>query len=92
MEFDTITASVDGRRGTLTLNRPDSLNPLSSHTLREIRISGRSAHSTHDIFDRLGVNAMSEEHVHSRGKDVAVGECVVTRTQNFLHLRLGLSR
>ena len=36
MDFDTITATVDDRRGALTLNRPDSLNPLNGHTLREI--------------------------------------------------------
>jgi enoyl-CoA hydratase/carnithine racemase len=49
MEFDTITASVDGRRGTLTLNRPDSLNPLSSHTLREITAAARWFDSHDDL-------------------------------------------
>ncbi len=32
MQFDTIAARVDGERGNLILNRPDHLNPLSSHT------------------------------------------------------------
>jgi len=41
--FDTILADVEagGKRGSLTLNRPESLNPLSSHTLREIAEAAR---------------------------------------------------
>ena len=40
--FDTVAVEVvDGRRGTLTLDRPDQLNPLSSHTLREIAAAAR---------------------------------------------------
>lgn len=35
-QFDTIEVAADGRRGSITLNRPQHLNPLSSHTLREI--------------------------------------------------------
>jgi enoyl-CoA hydratase/carnithine racemase len=34
--FDTIEVSVEARRGDLRLARPDKLNPLSTHTLREI--------------------------------------------------------
>ncbi len=34
--FDTLLVEVDGRIGRLTLNRPDKLNPLSTHTLREL--------------------------------------------------------
>ena len=41
MQFDTIDVAVDGRRGTLTLNRPEALNPLSSHTLRELAEAAR---------------------------------------------------
>ena len=40
-EFDTIMASVDGRKGALTLNRPEVLNPLSPLTLREIAEAAR---------------------------------------------------
>src|SRR5436190_12706814 len=41
MEFDTIAVSVDGPRGAITLARPEKLNPLSSHTLREIEAAAR---------------------------------------------------
>lgn len=39
--FDTIDVSADGDRGTLVLDRPDKLNPLSPHTLREIAAAAR---------------------------------------------------
>jgi enoyl-CoA hydratase/carnithine racemase len=41
MDFDTIEVTVDGPRGAITLARPDKLNPLSSHTLREIEAAAR---------------------------------------------------
>jgi enoyl-CoA hydratase/carnithine racemase len=41
MQFDTIEVAVDGPRGRLELARPDKLNPLSSHTLREIEAAAR---------------------------------------------------
>ena len=41
MQFDTIEVSVDGARGALVLNRPEKLNPLSSHTLGEIEAAAR---------------------------------------------------
>ncbi len=49
MQFDTITVSVDGPRGTLQLNRPDKLNPLSSHTLHEIELAARWLDEHHDL-------------------------------------------
>jgi enoyl-CoA hydratase/carnithine racemase len=39
--FDTIDVSAEGARGALVLDRPDKLNPLSPHTLREIAAAAR---------------------------------------------------
>ena len=41
LTFDTIAVAVDGQRGTLRLDRPDKLNPLSTHTLHEIELAAR---------------------------------------------------
>jgi enoyl-CoA hydratase/carnithine racemase len=41
MEFDTIAVHVDGDRGELVLDRPEKLNPLSTHTLGEIEAAAR---------------------------------------------------
>ncbi|MCC7076857.1 MAG: enoyl-CoA hydratase/isomerase family protein [Acidimicrobiia bacterium] len=41
VEFETIEVAVDGARGSLTLNRPDKLNPLSVETLGEIEAAAR---------------------------------------------------
>ncbi len=41
IEFETITATANGRIGRLTLNRPAKLNPLSALTLREIAAAAR---------------------------------------------------
>jgi len=48
-DFDTVIATVDGARGALTLNRPDKLNALSSHTLHEIELAARWFDEHHDL-------------------------------------------
>lgn len=68
MEFDTITAAVEGRRGTLTLNRPEALNPLSSHTLRELATAARWF-DTHD--DLRVVVVTGAGRAFSAGADVS---------------------
>ena len=47
MDFDTIRVHVDGPRGEIVLDRPDKLNPLSSHTLQELESAARWL-DTHD--------------------------------------------
>ena len=40
-DFETLTASIDGRIGRLTLNQPEKLNPLGNNTLREIAMAAQ---------------------------------------------------
>jgi enoyl-CoA hydratase/carnithine racemase len=68
MQFDTITVAVDGDRGTLTLDRPEKLNPLSSHTLNEIEAAAR----WFDGFDDLKVVVVAGKgRAFSAGADVS---------------------
>jgi enoyl-CoA hydratase/carnithine racemase len=68
MQFDTIEVAVDGERGTLTLDRPDKLNPLSSHTLNEIEAAAR----WFDGFDELKVVVVTGKgRAFSAGADVS---------------------
>ncbi len=41
MSLTTIEVEVVGARGTIGLNRPDKLNPLSTETLRELADTAR---------------------------------------------------
>jgi enoyl-CoA hydratase/carnithine racemase len=68
MKFDTIEVSVDGPRGALTLNRPDQLNPLSSHTLNEIEAAARWL-DTHDDLKVLVVSGRGR--AFSAGADIS---------------------
>ena len=68
MQFDTIEVAVDGARGDLMLNRPEKLNPLSSHTLGEIEAAAR----WFDGFDELKVVVVSGHgRAFSAGADVS---------------------
>jgi len=68
MKFDTIAVAVDGPRGTLELDRPDKLNPLSSHTLRELEAAAR----WFDGHDDLKVVVVSGRgRAFSAGADVS---------------------
>src|SRR5688572_23325015 len=48
-ELDTVLVSAAGEHGTLTLNRPDKLNPLSMHTLYEVEIAARWLDEQHEL-------------------------------------------
>ena len=47
--FDTILVHTAGDRGTLVLNRPDKLNPLSTHTLYELEAAARWFDGHHEL-------------------------------------------
>ncbi len=47
--FEALVATVDGARGELTLNLPEKLNPLSSHTLGEIESAARWFDDHHEL-------------------------------------------
>ena len=68
MQFDTIEAQVDGERGQLILNRPEHLNPLSSHTLDEIESAAR-CFDTHDALKVVVVSGRGR--AFSAGADVS---------------------
>jgi enoyl-CoA hydratase/carnithine racemase len=66
--FDTLEVSVDGPRGQLVLNRPEKLNPLSNHTLRELEEAAR----WFDTQDELKVVVVSGRgRAFSSGADVS---------------------
>lgn len=49
MDFSTIEVSFSAARGTITLNRPDKLNPLSTTTLTELAEAARSFDSRPEV-------------------------------------------
>ncbi len=62
--FETIEVSVAGERGTLWLDRPDKLNPLSNQTLAELEDAAR-------WFDRHG--DLKVVSVGGRGRAFSAG-------------------
>ncbi|MEO5724880.1 MAG: enoyl-CoA hydratase/isomerase family protein [Ilumatobacteraceae bacterium] len=68
MDYETIEVQVEGDRGSLTLNRPDKLNPLSSQTLGEIEAAAR----WFDTHDDLKVVVVSGKgRAFSAGADIS---------------------
>ena len=68
-DFQTITVTCDGRRGTLTLNRPDRLNALSNELMAEVA----EAASWFDHQSNLRVVVVSGEgRAFSAGFDLSV--------------------
>ena len=49
MDFSTIEVSSSNARGTITLNRPEKLNPLSTITLMELVEAARYFDSRHEV-------------------------------------------
>ncbi len=49
MDFSTIEVSADHARGSITLNRPDKLNPLSAITLTELVHAARFFDADHKV-------------------------------------------
>jgi enoyl-CoA hydratase/carnithine racemase len=47
--FETLVVTVDGPRGSIELNRPDSLNALSLTTLAELERAARALDDHHDL-------------------------------------------
>jgi enoyl-CoA hydratase/carnithine racemase len=68
VELETVAVTVDGPRGELVLDRPDQLNPLSTHTLGEIEAAARWL----DGHDDLKVVVVSGRgRAFSAGADVS---------------------
>ncbi|HLF41101.1 MAG TPA: enoyl-CoA hydratase/isomerase family protein [Acidimicrobiia bacterium] len=65
--FDTIEVSAEGARGRLTLARPEALNALSTHTLREI---ARAARWFDDQSEVRVVVVSGQGRAFSAGADV----------------------
>lgn len=66
--FDTIQVSAEGARGSLVLDRPDKLNPLSPHTLREIARAARWFDDEHPEVRVVVVSGSGR--VFSAGADI----------------------
>jgi enoyl-CoA hydratase/carnithine racemase len=69
MPFSTIAVTVEGPRASITLQRPEKLNPLSPQTLREL------AEAAHELDAREGVKVVvvsGSGRAFSSGADVSV--------------------
>ena len=85
--FDTITVEVDGALGRLVLNRPDKLNPLSMHTLKEIELAARWFD---EHLDLKVVVVSGAGRSFSAGADLQVvkermGHASITTTMLYVH-------
>jgi len=69
MSFTTIEVNAVGARGTITLNRPDKLNPLSTETLRELADAAHRLDRDHDV---KVVVVSGRGRAFSSGADVSV--------------------
>ena len=67
--FEGIEVTVEGRRGTLALDRPEKLNPLSPTVLREIAEAARRFDSDHPEVRSVVVSGRGS--VFSAGADVS---------------------
>jgi enoyl-CoA hydratase/carnithine racemase len=67
--FEGIEVTVEGRRGTLALDRPEKLNPLSPAVLREIAEAARRFDSDHPEVRSVVVSGRGS--VFSAGADVS---------------------
>ncbi len=80
--FVTLTATVDGARGALTLSRPDALNPLGLECLEEL-IAAARWFDTHP--DLKVVIVRGEGRAFTGGADVALFAGGLTETEHPRH-------
>ncbi len=68
MDFDTLEVRVEGVTASIQLNRPEKLNPLSSHTLKELAAAARYIDTQPEV---KVVTVSGAGRVFSAGADVS---------------------